>query len=603
MPQLTGFLPITADTPSFLIPIFAQRFKGNELLVQTLDPEGRIKSFQPITIHCDLIAITSPQHLEVGESAYWAFRCMNDTIVDGTAATIIPTLDQMLGNGDFQAFPLIETQVARFCGDRLRYYNGLSRSYDDIEERSELTASIWRDAVVLLPAAKTDIGTHLANSQSGTLNTQTLKLIDQIRVVGTDEHIDVILPAQLHDSLGKQTVKFERMTPLAASFGVKHTNLIRHDTIRKATQDPPTTEVIFASVKAFTGIGQLVVRGLPSFNNTHYVFPAWVKRTETTAAPTPPICFVILNTNKETMDDASAYARSLPKTMMKIAVVTMPISFGTRSGGRTDVFGLLSLRPAFDYIFSIGNHSLIKPDVIAPRLSASSRAVKFVRACIDGFMNLVGAKGTPKIGRDFYRIFPRTGLCVVGRGLEKNGSQTLALREAVASMISEHLPAHFGKRAVVCGPPHLIDAPATLEFLENAAVSTTNETISIPSQTRGATILVFGIDPIKPTQYRFVEFCLELLQARDFEVHGRTTSGVTGSIFKGTFAFVFSRSGLIDSQEFHFLIKSKGSRCVLTSLSVNRSAIDEARRNGIEIIHYSSLDKYFMRHLDNIALP
>jgi hypothetical protein len=318
----------------------------------------------------------------------------------------------------------------------------------------------------------------------------------------------------------------------------------------------------------------------------------------------PLVTFCIMNTANDIIESALKYAKSLTNETVKIAVVTLPITFGTSATGRKpDLLDHLnSLRPLFDYIFIVGNHVLQKPTGTAPRLAASSRAVKYVRACVDGIMQVVWASGAPSTPKEFFAIFPRNGFGLIGRALgTKNTPPEQILQEAIASALNERLPLHHGKRLLIVGPPSIVDNNHILSFLDKAADATLNETMSIVSTNPRAavTLLGFGIRPIGQSEHRLREFCLELLHARGFSALRESEAVVYGEFVKGrTIVVGFSGSERSLSQVTAAVEKTSAkTRCVLTNFSLSPSGVKHYWTRGVAVFHYSLLDTYLERRM------
>src|ERR1035438_5405111 len=75
----------------------------------------------------------------------------------GTADEIRPDLELRLRRSELTGLPLLETEVAAFCGaDDIRE-RALAAAYEALGGPSALGARVWRDVVVLRPAACADL--------------------------------------------------------------------------------------------------------------------------------------------------------------------------------------------------------------------------------------------------------------------------------------------------------------------------------------------------------------------------------------------------------------------------------------------------------------
>jgi len=248
------------------------------------------------------------------------------------------------------------------------------------------------------------------------------------------------------------------------------------------------------------------------------------------------------------------------------------------------------------------------PTGAAPRLAASSRAVTYVRACVDGVMQLIWSSGAPRTPREFYAIFPRGGFGLVGRASgSKNTPPDILLRKALESALNERLALHYGRRLVLVGPDSVINDASVLRFLDDAAVLSLNETLSVVSSNRRAavTLLGFGVKVITENEHRHREFCLELLRSKMFSIIRESDTIVYGEFTESKPAAVgFSSS---ERSLGHVIAALEGAdpkaRFVLTNFALSRSGVDYYWGKKIAVFHYSLLDSYLQRRMLTPPLP
>jgi len=95
--------------------------------------------------------------VQIGERALWGFRSLTGQIILGPMKELSKTLKIRLANNEYEKFPFIEAQVARFCDSTKAYHRALKKSYTALRSLSELSADIWRDSVIILPEAKKEL--------------------------------------------------------------------------------------------------------------------------------------------------------------------------------------------------------------------------------------------------------------------------------------------------------------------------------------------------------------------------------------------------------------------------------------------------------------
>jgi hypothetical protein len=603
VPHVHGFLIISVDSPSFVVPLFVDRPGSNHSLIQEITTDDRVASFLDVDVGNNYEITQETVEIEIGDPALWGFRSLSGEIILGTASEVSKVIKRRLHGGEYRAFPLIETQIAKFCKNARSYASALARSFQTIQKRSSLMANIWRDSVILLPVAKKELARNLPRT--------LLELdIDNVRLFSHETRIEIIVPHSLLNFYEPQKSQpdFSETLNLGKSFGLSSLSLTGANSDSETTWSKlPTFNETYGELKSFTGIGDLVEKNLPFFNRTHLLIPPWIGRGTRPGAKPPLMSFCVMNTEKRRISAALQFASNVGQGTVKIAIVTLPITFGTSKGHKLDISELISLKPIFDYIFIVGNHVLQKPIGLAPRLAASSRAVKYVKACVDGLMQIVWASTGPKSANNFYEIFSRDGFGLVGRGAgrreylesSRRTSAATALRDALGSALNERLPLHHGKRLVVVGPASIVNDALTIEYMNEAAHSTANEVLSVetnnPKPT--ATILGFGIKLVKQTDDRLREFCLELLHVRNFTILRVSKTNVVGRFGTGPpVTFGFSPSERSVDHLLSLKAQTK-KRYILTNYTPSNSLSRHCKARKILIFHYSLLDEILSENL------
>lgn len=601
MPNLDGFLIVARDTPSFVVPVLVDRPGSNHSLIQKIDANHRISAFYEIDVGNNYERSDFKFEFNIGDEAIWGFRDLNGEVTFSDFKAMKDDLKDRQRNGEFKNFPLIESQTANFCDDSSTYIYALSKSYELLQSRSELAAAIWRDASVLLPRAKGDLARvvpkHLATE------------IESLRLFGAGTAIRLEMSEKLHDFFGSNETEILLTDTMALgrAFGLNSYSFATVSSDTNYVTPESTFDEMYGELVPFTGIGDMAAQNRPSFVRTKRLIPPWIDERKQPSARWPLVSFCVINTDISKIEAASTFAKSRGSETIKIAIVTSPITFGASRGHKLDPTKLDPLRPAFDYVFIIGNHILQRPTGSAYRLAASSRAVKYVRACIDGIMQIVWASGGPSTPKEFFRLFPRSGFGLVGRSLgTKDTPPQDILQDAITSALNERLPLHLGKRLVVVGSPPIVNHNHILSFLDRAAEATLNETMSVVSTSRraGVTLLFFGIRPVELSEGRHREFCLELLLARGFSILRRNDTVIHGAFFKGkTIAVGFSSSERSLNRVTMAIEKtSTKTRCVLTNFKPSLSSVAHYWSRRIAVFHYSLLDTYLERKMTSTHL-
>ncbi|WP_145984276.1 hypothetical protein [Bradyrhizobium nitroreducens] len=602
MPILNGCLIIARDVPSFVIPVLVDRPGSNHSLIQNIDGDNHVISFSEIDVGNDHEHSSLKIEINTGDQAVWGFRSLMGDIRFCDFATMKLELHQELQANKFSDFPLIESEIARFCSARSQYIKALLKSYDLMRHRSKLSAAIWRDCSVLLPVAKRELAQAIPKHLSQEL--------EHVRLVGDGHTMLLELPEEVREHVSSLGGKALTDTiSLGSTFGFDAYAFRFLSASKPTSSRAPTFDEPYGELAPFTGIGEMATKSGRTYHRIRRLIPPWVSKGSRPSSKWPLVTFCVVNTNLATIDRATKFVRARPSQSVKIAIVTLPITFGVSRGHKLDLRLLDTLRPAFDYIFVIGNHVLQMPTGPAPRLAASSRAATYVKACVDGIMQVVWASGAPTTAAEFFSVFPRDGFGLVGRSHGNRATPTEdLLRRAVQTSLNERLPLHLGQRLVVVGPLSVVDNAHVLSFLDRAAEFTLNETMSVVSTNRraAATLLGFGVRLVAADERRHREFCLELLHSRGFSILREMEAVVYGEFAQGgliAIGLASSERALDHAADMVRRNLSAKKRFVLTNFATSTSAVEHYWRSRIAVFHYSLLDTFIEGRMSSPPRP
>jgi hypothetical protein len=595
MPLLHGYLNPAPGTPCFLVPLFVEFPGSNRVLVQEISQNDMIEAFLEMDIE---VSCESPlEHIQVmiGQPAHWAFQLATGNIIYGNASAVASALGRILKKKVFAKFPLIQSQVAKFCADSRRYHQALESSFKMLTRYSPISAGIWRDAIVIAPMARRELNT----SVQGTLS-QTE--IDEIRVFGDAGQLKVEIPHRIIDQVNRirPHMLLPETTKLAKVFGLSEPTLtpkyIATTKERKSSNEPR------AIVRGFSGTGEMIARALHRIRGYEYVIPPWVplSKVRRFRQPQKPFyVFAITNLNTVNIEAAIKFVGAFRGTEIKVAIALLPLSFGTLRSEEAVTAQLEILSAAFDYIFVIGNHLLQKPPGAAPGLTASSKAIKYVRACVNALMEIAWADYGPRTAREFQKIFPY-GFGLIGRahGTRNELDHSSLFREAVGTMLNERLSLEDAKRIVLAGSSSIIKSREAFAFVGEAVANTRNEVLTVESMdTRQAiTILAFGIGRHEITSASFRSLCLSLLIFLGWSVldkDGKRPIVRASSPEAGETHFAFlNRGGSLDEiiQEFSKIPKAR--HVILTNFKPPPNMRSACVSQKIWAFHYSLLEEY-----------
>jgi hypothetical protein len=595
MPLLHGYLNPIPGMPCFLIPLFVEYPGSNRVLVQLISQNDRIEAFLEMDIEANCQNPAKEIEVSLGRHAFWAFQLASTEILQGTTKDVAVRLTPLLKAGTFRKFPLIQSQVAKFCADTERYRQALGMSYKRLSRHSSISADIWRDATVIAPTARQELNATV----QGTLSQ---KEIDEIRVFSDAGRLKVEVPARILDQVKRigPHLAMRETTSLARVFGLSGLSIILKNIA--TPKDERITNEPRAIVRGFSGTGEMIARALHRIRGYEYVIPPWVplSKLRKFGEPREPLfVFSITNLNAANIGAAIKFTRTFAGPTIKVAVALLPLSFGTLRSEEAVIAQLEVLSAAFDYVFVIGNHLLQRPQGAAPSLTASSKAIKYVRACANSLMEIAWADHGLNSAKDFLKVFPR-GYCLVGRAqASRNDAKQLnLLHEAIGSMLNERLSLKEAKRVVLAGAPSIIKSKEVAAFIGQAVENTRNEVLTIESvdSRQSITVLAFGIDRNEITEAHFKSFCLSLLVFLGWRILDKNEKWpIAKATFPGTGEIYFgflSRDGSLDEILRAFRRTSKSRHVILTNFKPSAAIRSECFSQRAWVFHYSGLDEF-----------
>lgn len=599
MPFLSGFLNPINIQPAFLVPLFVDRAGSNRVLIQKISPNDTVDLFIEFDVEPQYPLDESNIELRPGQLAIWGFVHQNDEILWGNSAELAKQLIALLEQGAFSKTPLLESEVAIFCDRKKLYYNALKRAFRLLGKHSTLAAELWRDAVILLPAAREEIA---ANLPPDVLARD--RGLRQVRVQGNAKQLSLFLPPELYQHWpASATEHLNRTKEMARAFG-----LSRLLAIKSAPPSlPPTERVIakdepFAAIIALSGTGAMVARNAPS-DPRHVRFVFHPQRRKVAADPTSPplFAFHVLNSTYGQVEVALAATGRWTKETVKIAIVMRPVGFGTPRQSRPNLLQLYRLFDAFEYVFIIANHLLQKPGGFAPTLNASHRGISFARAAIDGLMQLVWTQNGPKTAEQFRSRFPSQNYCLVGRTSLRSGEWISAdtMNRTLGTMLHPSLPLSKAKRFIALAPDPNFSSDEVHRALQlyTGLDGERIASIAIPKARSINRIFsfAFSIEPEEVSASNFFSFCLRLLESLGWVFdHSRIARIALTSypVENMALAFVLRVDEIAEAVE-TVRMRYPGSAkvCVVTNFTPPQRLIRAFRDWSVTIVHYSRLNE------------
>lgn len=597
MPLLYGYLNPTSDAPCFLVPLFVEFPGSNRLLVQKISEDDLINSFFEMDIDRSCETTNESFDAQLNQPAFWAFRLNKDEVIQGNAHHVASLLGPYLRKHAFSKYPLIQSQVARFCGDIERHRQALALSFKMLTRHSPIIAEIWRDAVVIAPVARRELSSKARRKL-------TPEEIDKIRVVGHSSRLSIEIPSSAYDQVaGDSPPTLTETHKIADVFGLSGFYIVRRDLRDELIRTARRRDQFFGIVRSFSGTGFMIARSLNAVEDSGIIFPRSISRLEAKAIAAnrkPLFVFAITNLATPNVEAALDFARKHDTGPIKVAIALQPLSFGVVRKGETVSPQLERLKGEFDYVFVIGNHILQRPYGDAPGLAASSKAIKYVRACIHTFIEMARADDGPISAAEFRTIFP-LGFCLVGRAYRswRDLSHSDLLKNAIGSTLNERLSLFDAKRLVIAGPQNIVKDAEVMNFVGDSAARTRDAVVTMESvESRQAiTVLALGIELRGTSDLLFRNFCLRLLEFLGWEISDVRNSPlfVLGRRLESAptrFGFL-TRDGPID--DIVQAIQRRGKKeeaAILTNFKATPTLRAKCGSMGVWIFHYSLLEQY-----------
>lgn len=590
MPSLIGFSNPLNQVPGFLIPIFIEH-PFNHVLIQNISHDDKVTAFSQIDLPIDFNAENAEvSFLSVGDSALWAFAFEKNYILSGPSKQLAISLRNRLRKGLFKRLPFLENEVAFFCDDKVSYKRNLSKCFENLRRISPVAATVWRDNVILLPVAKKE----LSNLTPAMRNPALLSAV-RARTSKSVRRIEV--PSQL--SGADERIYLPRTFELAKHLELDAVHVTQSQLGAKEDFKEP-----YAVLHGLNGIGRMVERKSPSHfhqEETIWSLP-WVHGSSLKGIASgkfPTFTFVVLSLDDNQLDRAISLAKRHEDTIY-VAIYLPPLSFKNRKGSSNFAFEN-ELKKYFDYVFVIGNHILLEPDSSASRLAASSRAIKFVRACIESLIYAAWTTETVGNPKQFKKLFPTNGFCVVGRA-NREGSDhgpTNVIDRCFATMQSEQLQLRRSRRFLAVGASSIVYSEAMDEAaFENIRLGK-DEIMRFEHEAgRGReaiTTVAFGMEPSRMDRRRFPDFCLALLKSLGWSVvDTRGTEGAECMFSDYRLSFGFLVREDFDNNLFDRLLKRQRRTHVLTNFPP-LPKMRTSKNSPVNFAHYSTLESFTNR--------
>lgn len=620
MPKLFATLNPLNGVPGFLIPLFIDPGASNNILIQNLDKDGKILSFDDFYVDHENVEVFSDKYninLNVRDDGLWAFISRDRNIILGSAKEISNFFLDLLKRDDFSSEPFLALEMAKFCNSKDQFNHFVRAAYSNIRGLSESSAALWRNATILLPAVKRDLRKRMEANGKRTM----LSLINEVRIYGLGQDVEILIPDELRRILGisEPTDRsiLEEAKSLLALFGtsvsVRSFRERAKPPLPNGTDQTQTDEgVPHAVVYGLGGVGSRVADSSPnSLRKFTPVFPSHLGMSKSSVreltGKRPPLfgCAVLGSNSSDlshAMDAAAIWAN---EGTTRFAIAFRPIGFGSPRKEKLTVFDLFESASRFDQVFVVGNHILHRPSGVAPNLMASSRAAGLAKSSIKALVDFAFQSWMEPKLYGFQSEFPQGGLGLLGR-IWHSTVFTYELDRDVALMLQENLPLRKARRILAIGPGVSARERQAINrsmYKIHGVKSRMIDYISLPP-TRNRKKLIFlglGIVPIKSTIGSFKDFCSRLLISLGWSMlensaSHRNEGTIRAQILSKRVMFLLSTdvNSNFSEIELEASVERKLNLCIVTNYNPSSVQVSVGR-SIIPAIHYSRLDDWTSR--------
>jgi hypothetical protein len=621
VPTVAGFVNPIGRTPAFLVPLFREHETSNHLLVQRLsvsdtvavfEPFDDLRGFEPLEIFHAAPAAT------VGGEALWAFAFGVGDILLGTADEIRPDLERRLRRGDLNGLPLLETEVAAFCGADDVRDRALTAAYESLGGQSGLGAGVWRDVVVLRPAACSDVFA-LAKKAGIAFSVADL---DAILVESREGFAEIRVPFALLQTLGQPSPdRLSKVSKLAAVFGLK---VAVEATWRKPAlplHRLPTSRPVDYPLASFSGPALLGPTMSPSSTSDGYQrvtvgpFGAVNREVRQRAERSWSGRFIVFRNSEAMLNEVLLPIRREFYDGAAIAIVVQRVGFGSPKSSTIPV-DRINARLALDdgrskprgfvSTFYVGGHVLQRSLGMTPELAASDRGRALALSAASAVMALAYATEA-KSARE---LLPRSRHPPLGLALRHKLRRDETPVDALRALLSKLL--HPEVRLAGKGDVSLVIS-RSLRDAKNALVEDLTASTEIDARVvrvlelpghggqRQISLVAMDVpfEPLTPSEFR--QFCADLLVAQGWLVETKRTERALPGIVASKHGVTVFFTPLIVLGRAHLAVRDAlmnegfgaSTRCIVTNFTPNGLARQAAEAASCPMVHYSRLNEWF----------
>lgn len=250
---LHGFINPVDLTPAFVLPVFLGEGGGNHLLVQIVDQDGCVQGFTPVDTGVYVLnRAVDAVRVEVGHPALWGFQWDDAHWLIADGNRLRKELADQPASPDIP--PLLQLGIARFLCRDTDVADLSRKAFEHLAIHSPHSAALWRDLVVLLPAARQALKTALPPTAT------VCRALDDVLLSCDDALLRVEVPeailAAFTQDKDRLIAALEPARRLATAFDVARIEILERSDVR-ATRSKPEMDAHLRPLVTLVPLSQI----------------------------------------------------------------------------------------------------------------------------------------------------------------------------------------------------------------------------------------------------------------------------------------------------------------------------------------------------------
>lgn len=217
--KFCGVVSPTAQDDGFYVPVFNDRDRSNQLLVQIVDENGRIESFEPFFTTANVKWVDLDLVKNAGDPAFWYFELESGPLF-GDIESVRAQFRRKRSETKENPFTILQVMTAcKMDGQEAV----ISKVRDSLSKRiGQVGADAWLDTNILSPRIRAWLNESPKTGRRVDFRLLTSKILAFTR----DSRTTVLIPQELKDEVGEGWSDLTtRLTSLLGLFGLQFGDL------------------------------------------------------------------------------------------------------------------------------------------------------------------------------------------------------------------------------------------------------------------------------------------------------------------------------------------------------------------------------------------